>query len=58
MLGGGQARQRDKASAVMLVEKQVLTMCPCDVNVDVDPDKFFQSLLNQKQALFRCCYFC
>lgn len=58
VLGGGQGRQWDKASAVMLVEKQVLTMRPCNVNVDVDPDKFFQSLLNQKQALFRYFYFC
>lgn len=43
---------------VMLMEREVLTMCPCNVNVDVDPDKFFQSLLNRKDAPFRYCYFC
>lgn len=44
--GNGAAMER-------LMETQVLTLCPCNVNVDIDPDKFFQSLLNRKQASFR-----
>lgn len=57
----GWGRQRGKAGGIIgngeaverLMEAQVLTVCSCNVNVNIDPDKLFQSLLNRKQAPFR-----
>lgn len=58
ILTGQQGRQWDEASVVMPKQRPVLTVCPSNVNVNVEPDKLFQSLLNQKEAPFRFCWAC